>query len=142
MGCASCAVAGVFVMSIWTFLLKLVVGRPRGYVEIFNQASNPTTILAEMIAADLLKLGWKETLEPQTKQELAIHHPMPYRYTIETKNYVIKKTVYSSSHLTPSFDVTARSEEHTSELQSLMRISYAGFCLKTKKTNRQEQATT
>src|SRR3546814_10673982 len=30
--------------------------------------------------------------------------------------------------------VTARSEEHTSELQSLMRISYAVFCLKTKKT--------
>src|SRR3546814_5970106 len=29
---------------------------------------------------------------------------------------------------------TARSEEHTSELQSLMRISYAVFCLK-KKTN-------
>src|SRR3546814_5923698 len=27
----------------------------------------------------------------------------------------------------------ARSEEHTSELQSLMRISYAGFCLKKKK---------
>src|SRR3546814_3757007 len=26
----------------------------------------------------------------------------------------------------------ARSEEHTSELQSLMRISYAGFCLKKK----------
>src|SRR3546814_2619734 len=29
-----------------------------------------------------------------------------------------------------------RSEEHTSELQSLMRISYAVFCLKKKKTNR------
>src|SRR3546814_10332109 len=29
----------------------------------------------------------------------------------------------------------ARSEEHTSELQSLMRISYAVFCLKNKKTN-------
>src|SRR3546814_7450510 len=29
---------------------------------------------------------------------------------------------------------TARSEEHTSELQSLMRISYAVFCLKKKKT--------
>src|SRR3546814_6654427 len=28
-----------------------------------------------------------------------------------------------------------RSEEHTSELQSLMRISYAVFCLKTKTTN-------
>src|SRR3546814_8870499 len=29
--------------------------------------------------------------------------------------------------------MTARSEEHTSELQSLMRISYAVFCLKKKK---------
>src|SRR3546814_21001496 len=33
-----------------------------------------------------------------------------------------------------------RSEEHTSELQSLMRISYAGFCLKKKhkKSNKQQ----
>src|SRR3546814_4106311 len=30
--------------------------------------------------------------------------------------------------------VVMRSEEHTSELQSLMRISYAVFCLKKKKT--------
>src|SRR3546814_2478432 len=30
-----------------------------------------------------------------------------------------------------------RSEEHTSELQSLMRISYAVFCLKKKKTHLQ-----
>src|SRR3546814_4499666 len=33
---------------------------------------------------------------------------------------------------------TARSEEHTSELQSLMRISYAVFCLKKKKTSPSE----
>src|SRR3546814_1138172 len=33
---------------------------------------------------------------------------------------------------------TIRSEEHTSELQSLMRISYAVFCLK-KKTNKQTE---
>src|SRR3546814_3422556 len=31
-----------------------------------------------------------------------------------------------------------RSEEHTSELQSLMRISYAVFCLKKKKTTQQK----
>src|SRR3546814_8546739 len=30
-------------------------------------------------------------------------------------------------------DIAQRSEEHTSELQSLMRISYAVFCLKKKK---------
>src|SRR3546814_9872637 len=34
---------------------------------------------------------------------------------------------------------TVRSEEHTSELQSLMRISYAVFCCKKKKTKRQNQ---
>src|SRR3546814_7155766 len=32
-----------------------------------------------------------------------------------------------------SLAALARSEEHTSELQSLMRISYAAFCLKKKK---------
>src|SRR3546814_8151537 len=32
------------------------------------------------------------------------------------------------------FRVPRRSEEHTSELQSLMRTSYAVFCLKKKKT--------
>src|SRR3546814_5497908 len=32
---------------------------------------------------------------------------------------------------------SCRSEEHTSELQSLMRISYAVFCLKKKKTKEQ-----
>src|SRR3546814_3824258 len=32
-----------------------------------------------------------------------------------------------------------RSEEHTSELQSLMRISYAVFCLKKKKRHKQKQ---
>src|SRR3546814_9637363 len=35
-----------------------------------------------------------------------------------------------------------RSEEHTSELQSLMRISYAVFCLKTKPTQPHSQNTT
>src|SRR3546814_7507118 len=35
-----------------------------------------------------------------------------------------------------AFQQGTRSEEHTSELQSLMRISYAVFCLKKKKTNK------
>src|SRR3546814_5975583 len=37
---------------------------------------------------------------------------------------------------------TPRSEEHTSELQSLMRISYAVFCLKKKKTEEIKPETT
>src|SRR3546814_10882254 len=40
------------------------------------------------------------------------------------------------AELVPGADEDGRSEEHTSELQSLMRISYAVFCLqKKKKTN-------
>src|SRR3546814_9726744 len=37
---------------------------------------------------------------------------------------------------------TSRPEEHTSELQSLMRISYAVFCLKKKTTNIHTKNTT
>src|SRR3546814_4656107 len=37
----------------------------------------------------------------------------------------------------PDVIARLRSEEHTSELQSLMRISYAVFCLKKKKKNKQ-----
>src|SRR3546814_8817755 len=36
----------------------------------------------------------------------------------------------------PEVRMSARSEEHTSELQSLMRISYAVFCLKKKTSER------
>src|SRR3546814_7057389 len=50
---------------------------------------------------------------------------------------------YAREILTPKFGcglegiLTERSEEHTSELQSLMRISYAVFCLKKKKIKTQ-----
>src|SRR3546814_10040956 len=42
----------------------------------------------------------------------------------------------SRLHLVVRLDDAERSEEHTSELQSLMRISYAVFCLKKKKTKK------
>src|SRR3546814_6096228 len=46
------------------------------------------------------------------------------RYVPPLTNPVFNETPYIT---------TERSEEHTSELQSLMRISYAVFCLKKKK---------
>src|SRR3546814_2309378 len=42
-------------------------------------------------------------------------------------------TASGGSYECDGVDVSTRSEEHTSELQSLMRISYAVFCLKKKK---------
>src|SRR3546814_4222352 len=46
---------------------------------------------------------------------------------------VIKAATPTGSFTVPSCVSGRRSEEHTSELQSLMRISYAVFCLKKKK---------
>src|SRR3546814_6334235 len=43
-----------------------------------------------------------------------------------------------TASITPSVKFVVRSEEHTSELQSLMRISYAVFCLKKKKRHTKE----
>src|SRR3546814_2796987 len=43
--------------------------------------------------------------------------------------------VVLAADLGPANQPFDRSEEHTSELQSLMRLSYAVFCLKKKKTN-------
>src|SRR3546814_10905388 len=58
--------------------------------------------------------------------------------------------VAAISTVTPSFasalvempDIATRSEEHTSELQSLMRNSYAVFCLKKTKDINDKPATT
>src|SRR3546814_3108283 len=48
-----------------------------------------------------------------------------------------KYAVDLSSGISLDGVVGVRSEEHTSELQSLMRISYAVFCLTKKKINKQ-----
>src|SRR3546814_3803148 len=45
----------------------------------------------------------------------------------------ITRTLALNAMTAGDFDHVERSEEHTSELQSLMRISYAVFCLKKKK---------
>src|SRR3546814_5751702 len=51
----------------------------------------------------------------------------------EDQFQILKREI--GRHLTPC-QFRLRSEEHTSELQSLMRISYAVFCLKKKKTTK------
>src|SRR3546814_969387 len=57
-----------------------------------------------------------------------IRQPMDVRIVQDGKNPVVG----SIDAIQIPF---GRSEEHTSELQSLMRISYAVFCLKKKNTN-------
>src|SRR3546814_6760272 len=63
-----------------------------------------------------------------------LHHRAPRAHAAEPIA-AGKKTSHAGPTADPAaVEPTARSEEHTSELQSLMRISYAVFCL-TKKHN-------
>src|SRR3546814_4563376 len=93
---------------------------------------------------------------------LALHYALPICVRLAASRTVAKASGSRSSRLSPascrprshgvrarssssdkawtsgSSALICRSEEHTSELQSLMRISYAVFCLKKKKyTNSQ-----
>src|SRR3546814_4378759 len=45
----------------------------------------------------------------------------------------VRRITCQKEQTSPPSSLSVRSEEHTSELQSLMRISYAVFCLKKKK---------
>src|SRR3546814_8729893 len=62
----------------------------------------------------------------------------------QPRNLVIAATVSGMSQSLPAKGaqaVAGRSEEHTSELQSLMRISYAVLCLKKKNNNNDKKTT-
>src|SRR3546814_9370568 len=74
------------------------------------------------------------TLVPAMAQNGAQHITMLQR----SPSYIFSIPAYDKlsaflCKLLPDRWVFGRSEEHTSELQSLMRISYAVFCLKKKK---------
>src|SRR3546814_8063386 len=56
--------------------------------------------------------------------------------TAEHRTPLIDRLPAVRGRLTENAPLAGRSEEHTSELQSLMRISYAVFCLKKKNTKK------
>src|SRR3546814_7304249 len=69
-----------------------------------------------------------KTYDELTPAEIQAEIP---KFTREMKRLFEKRIRELSAYYGARMD--SRSEEHTSELQSLMRISYAVFCLKKKK---------
>src|SRR3546814_9831482 len=66
---------------------------------------------------------------------LGIYLPELFPTSLRGRGTSLALTTSRLSLIAAPFAMAAvRSEEHTSELQSLMRISYAVFCLKKKKT--------
>src|SRR3546814_3802750 len=89
-----------------------------------------------------------DTLVPHTTllRSPVLHHQprqgLPSRLVVRTEHQRVARVValtpcasrvFCLDKGTPILSNLLRSEEHTSELQSLMRISYAVFCLKKKK---------
>src|SRR3546814_4135631 len=54
------------------------------------------------------------------------------QYRSEVLSFQVTQLGIQKTQLAQNYETQRRSEEHTSELQSLMRISYAVFCLKKK----------
>src|SRR3546814_995541 len=75
------------------------------------------------------KMATDKRLDPPCPIDTALRRPM-----IEDCGFDVGETKVDpiAGAVRPGCD-PGRSEEHTSELQSLMRISYAVFCLKKKK---------
>src|SRR3546814_6038585 len=94
----------------------------------------------------LFRSRWTYKFEEAARQGakgcLVVHNTVPAGYPFQ-----VLQNTWNSAHLyldsrgkdnyvCEATGWIARSEEHTSELQSLMRISYAVFCLKKKKHTR------
>src|SRR3546814_7003691 len=69
---------------------------------------------------------------PPPRIDLGLDSPMTQR--IASSRFDLPQPLGPTTPVSPGSMRSSRSEEHTSELQSLMRISYAVFCLKKKKT--------
>src|SRR3546814_2913997 len=69
-------------------------------------------------------------------------HPHAHRTAVGTEKHSVGTALPNAGFHLNGAITALRSEEHTSELQSLMRISYAVFCLKKKNRNQKKQSTT
>src|SRR3546814_866832 len=79
--------------------------------------------------------GWHVVVarSPEVRRRLSEHYAMAWReYAAHAQAGLVPFAPGPDGHWHGP-EVDLRSEEHTSELQSLMRISYAVFCLKKKK---------
>src|SRR3546814_2436467 len=82
-------------------------------------------------------------IEPFNKKDIALTEATTFAGDLEWDSLTVMDFVAAIEDefdiiITMNMQAEIRSEEHTSELQTLMRISYAVFCLKKKNNKRHE----
>src|SRR3546814_3241380 len=104
----------------------LLAGPGRGYgFAAIREIGAPPGLTGLVLALALLGTGSKAGLVPLHVWLPLAHPAAPSHVSALMSGVMTKVAIYA-------FIRIVRSEEHTSELQSLMRISYAVFCLKKK----------
>src|SRR3546814_17900128 len=67
-----------------------------------------------------------------TRTDTLFPYTTLFRSLRQPDGHQVARLLHADPHRRRAVEFVGRSEEHTSELQSLMRISYAVFCLKKK----------
>src|SRR3546814_1398529 len=143
-------------ISLWTFFLLLILRPPRStrtytlvpdttlfrsshydQIRLARQPYVPHLALVGQREQVLVDLLFAQGRDGEGRHELrtafgedAAHRHATFAQPADEVETLIRRDA-SGDHQEDAL----RSEEHTSELQSLMRISYAVFCLKKKKYN-------
>src|SRR3546814_2061994 len=105
--------------------MKLSTQMQRNYNDTFMRNLSAISMSMKGVKADFKKLEEHRTqLQSEVDKNLE-----RFRFMIADPDFNVNSPAQKLDL------IYGRSEEHTSELQSLMRISYAVFCLKKKKTH-------
>src|SRR3546814_5154843 len=92
-------------------------------------------------AADFARITPAYTAVPSATRRLSRPLRRAFDYYDGSVAMQVRQAVLFRRSRSYASEESRRSEEHTSELQSLMRISYAVFCLKKKKTETMKPTT-
>src|SRR3546814_5978497 len=102
--------------------------------DLSRSSSIVSSTRAEMTVCLLIAVMYHlYTNDSRTRLAGPVHQPFVRRQPFESDRPARVEAPRRDADLRPQAELAAvRSEAHTSELQSLMRISYAVFCLKQK----------
>src|SRR3546814_10859332 len=105
---------------------------PFPYTPLFRSRSSKIRSLLTMLHSRIVQSAPAVTICASSSVNRLLHSAPSACPSVFSK---VPRVIFQICEQTEMSNRHSRSEEHTSELQSLMRISYAVFCLKKKKQN-------